>query len=261
MRIKATNLLIADDNKEFTAILAAFLGKDPSFKIVGIAHDGEAALKLINQFKPDVIVLDIIMPYLDGIGVLERVRNIFNGYSPKVIMFSAVGQDNYISKAIKLGAGYYFMKPFDMTQLSAKIKELALAKETNSETDNKNESFLRQRSNLIDEVLREFGINERLKGYVYLKDAISFVIEEPSSKRKYTTELYPFIAEKHNTKPENVERSIRNCIDVAFKCNSILEESMLIGKNGEPIKPSNSKFIELALGKYNERRVLEKNEK
>ncbi len=260
MRVKAITLVIADDNQEFAAILNAFLSKDPSFRILGIAHDGESALKLINQYKPDVIVLDIIMPYLDGIGVLERVRNIFNGYKPKVIMFSAVGQDHYISQAIKLGADYYFMKPFDMTQLTRKINELSLSKESHDES--KNKSFLRQRNNLIDEILHEMGINERLKGFVYIKDAISIVIEDPSLKRKYTTELYPFIAKSHDTKPKNVERSIRNCIDIAYKCMPIVTDESIENQNAErPVKLSNSKFIENVLQRYNERRVSDGNEK
>jgi len=259
MKSRVISILIADDNKEFTAVLTAFFRKDSTFKIVGVCHDGEEALKQIRQNKPDVIILDIIMPYLDGIEVLGRIKNMMAGYDPRIVVFSAVGQDSYTSKAIDLGADFYFVKPFDMTLLSSRIKEL-FDKKHQSSLKNKPNQIINTKDDehdigLMDEVLYGLGVPKRLKGYNYIKEAAEMIAENPNLRRKYTTDIYPAIALKHETKPENVERAIRNVIEVAHKSN--FRDSVKFfefTKDGELIKPSNSKFVELILNTVLEKR-------
>ena len=99
-------VLIADDNYEFGMTLKNYLVNDESVEIVGMARDGEEAYSDIVRLKPDVALLDVIMPHLDGIGVLEKLNQSKLEKNPIKIMVSAVGQDKITQKAIALGADY-----------------------------------------------------------------------------------------------------------------------------------------------------------
>ena len=115
-------VLIADDNKEFTMTLSSYLENEEEFQIIGIAKDGNEAYELAVQLKPDILLLDVIMPHLDGLGVLEKLYNTQLEKMPLSIILSAVGQDKITQKAISLGTQYYIVKPFDLEELLARIE-------------------------------------------------------------------------------------------------------------------------------------------
>ncbi|MBE6058125.1 sporulation transcription factor Spo0A, partial [Clostridium sp.] len=118
------NVIIADDNKEFCNILSDYLLNQRDIMVTGIANDGVEALKLVEEKKPDLIILDIIMPHLDGLGVLEKLNSIDITPMPRVIVLSAVGQDKITQRAINLGADYYVVKPFDMDVFTKRIRQM-----------------------------------------------------------------------------------------------------------------------------------------
>ena len=117
-------VLVADDNSDFTMTLSSYLEKEEQIQIVGIAKDGNEAYEKALELKPDILLLDIIMPHLDGLGVLEKLGETNLEKSPLVIILSAVGQDKITQKAISLGAQYYIVKPFDINVLIKRMKEL-----------------------------------------------------------------------------------------------------------------------------------------
>ena len=129
-------VLIADDNEEFSKTLATYLTNQEDMEIIGMAKDGTEALDIIKEKSPDVAILDVIMPHLDGIGVLERIN-----YSksltkkPLCIMLSAVGQDKITGKALALGAEYYVVKPFDIELLIQRIREIKNFKPKGSKSE------------------------------------------------------------------------------------------------------------------------------
>ena len=123
MREKIT-VLIADDNQEFSTTLATYLKNQEDMVVVGRAKDGNEALDMVSSLMPDVLLLDVIMPHLDGIGVLEQMNMIKLNKKPICIMLSAVGQDKVTQRAIELGAEYYVVKPFDIDLLITRIREL-----------------------------------------------------------------------------------------------------------------------------------------
>ena len=123
MKEKIT-VLISDDNVEFANILSSYLEKDEEIVIIGRAKDGEEALEMITAMRPDIVLLDVIMPHLDGLGVLERLNTMNLDRRPICIMLSAVGQDKITQKAKSLGAQYYVVKPFDIEVLIQRIKEI-----------------------------------------------------------------------------------------------------------------------------------------
>ena len=121
-------VLIADDNQEFSKTLSSYLEAQPDMEVIGMARDGNEAVEMITNTNPDVVLLDVIMPHLDGLGVLENINIIKNEKKPMCIMLSAVGQDKITQQAINLGAEYYVVKPFDIELLIKRIRELKFYK-------------------------------------------------------------------------------------------------------------------------------------
>ena len=117
-------ILIADDNNDFAATLTGYIEQEDDLEIIGKARDGLEAIDMIRLLEPDIVLLDVIMPHLDGLGVLERVLNNKLRKEPLFIMLSAVGQDKITQRAIELGAQYYIVKPFDINLLIKRMKEL-----------------------------------------------------------------------------------------------------------------------------------------
>lgn len=122
MKEKST-IFIADDNTEFVSALVAFLNEEEDFEVVGTANDGRTAIEEIQSLKPDVVLLDIIMLHVDGIGVLEKL-NEMSDINPVCIMMSAVGQEKVTTRSMALGAQYYIIKPFEMDILTKRIRDL-----------------------------------------------------------------------------------------------------------------------------------------
>ena len=199
-------VLISDDNNEFANTLSSFLEKDSAIQIMGIANDGEEALKLIEEIQPDVVLLDVIMPHLDGLGVLERINAMNLNNRPICIMLSAVGQDKITQRAIELGAQYYVVKPFDIQVLIKRIKELKnlgpvtptrnnyVMKEQKQQYieipygETKNEEALEA---LVTNVIHEVGVPAQIKGYQYLREAIMMVVNNIDIINQITKQLYP----------------------------------------------------------------------
>ncbi|AIS52391.1 stage 0 sporulation protein A [Thermoanaerobacter kivui] len=244
---------IADDNKEFTTILAEYLSAQENIEVVGTASDGNQALELIKNHSPDLLILDIIMPYLDGIGVLEKI-NEEQLKKPKILILSAVGQEKITQRAIALGADYYILKPFDLEMLSKRISELM-----EPELDVVSKTVLpviKSKKNydleaMITEIIHDVGVPAHIKGYMYLRDAISLVISNMEYLNSVTKMLYPKIAEKYNTTPSRVERAIRHAIEVAWSRGKTEVLNDLFGYtiNDEKGKPTNSEFIALIADK------------
>ncbi|MBC8062099.1 MAG: sporulation transcription factor Spo0A [Clostridiaceae bacterium] len=247
-------VLIADDSREFSSILNEYLENQADFKVVGIARDGLEALKHVANCEPDVLILDIIMPNLDGIGVMEKINSMTNTKLPKTIVLSAVGQDKFIQRAINLGAEYYVVKPFDLDVLGNRIRQLvsldSAVVETpmNSTMKFKNEKSLSISNNLevkITDIMHQLGVPAHIKGYKFLREAIQMVVKDVDLLSAVTKELYPSIAIKNNTTPSRVERAIRHGIEVASSRGDVDIIYNLFGYriSGGKAKPTNSEFI------------------
>jgi two-component system response regulator (stage 0 sporulation protein A) len=250
-----TKILIADDNREFCKLLEEFLKNENDFEVVDIAYNGQEALEKIEAKNPDVLILDIIMPHLDGLGVLEKLQ--FKKLSPKVIVLSAVGQDKITQRAVALGADYYIVKPFDMQVLVQRVRQLTQTGlvYNNSYIDVTEQSkIVREEKNIdveITNIIHEIGVPAHIKGYFYLREAILMVIEDMDLLGAVTKELYPSIAEKYKTTPSRVERAIRHAIEVAWNRGCVDTINTLFGYtiHADKGKPTNSEFIAMVADK------------
>jgi two-component system response regulator (stage 0 sporulation protein A) len=250
---------MADDNREFTHLLSEFIGEQDDMEVVAVAYNGNDVLRTIEQQRevPDVLILDIIMPHLDGLGVLERLREMNLNPMPKIIMLTAFGQENITQKAVQLGASYYILKPFDMEVLTNRIRQLVgvpSLTSTSHTPSRTNVVQLPKGKNLdanITTIIHEIGVPAHIKGYQYLREAITMVYNNIEILGAITKTLYPAIAEKYKTTPSRVERAIRHAIEVAWTRGNIDSISFIFGYtiNISKAKPTNSEFIAMVADK------------
>ncbi len=252
---KKIKVLIADDNKEFCDILNEYLVTQADLEVVGIANDGLQALDLMTVKKPDVVILDIIMPHLDGLGVLEKLSDLNLKTVPKIIILSAVGQDKITQRAINLGADYYLVKPFEFETFMRRIRQIVsndMGVVKSSKNVHKGEFVISAESNenkslesKITKIIHEVGIPAHIKGYIYLREAITMVVDNMDLLSAVTKELYPRIATEFNTTPSRVERAIRHAIEVAWTRGERESIDKLFSYNGNAHakKPTNSEFV------------------
>jgi len=261
-------ILIADDNADFVTTLVEHLGKENDMEVIGIARDGKEAYEKVLSSKPDVLLLDVIMPYLDGLGVLEKLNVLTMEKMPTCIMLSAVGQTKITQKAISLGAEYYVVKPFDIEVLINRIRDIKNYKPTPtstsencyamkeaktkyielSEIDKKNQENLEA---LVTNVIHEIGVPAHIKGYQYLREAIMMVVQDIDVINQITKQLYPEIAGRYKTTPSRVERAIRHAIEVAWSRgkNDAVENIFGYTVSAAKGKPTNSEFIAMIADK------------
>ncbi len=233
-------VILADDNKEFCEIFRDYISRHADLELVGVAHNGVEVLDLVEELKPDVLVLDIIMPHLDGIGVLERLVRDEAG-RPKVIMLTAFGQEPVTQRVVELGADYYVLKPFNLDVLADRIRQLSSSARPLVQAPARARNIEVEVTNIIHEV----GIPAHIKGYFYLRDAIMMVINRVDYLGAITKELYPAVAAKYDTTPSRVERAIRHAIEVAWNRGNIDAINKLFGYtiSHDRGKPTNSEFI------------------
>ncbi|WP_372995611.1 sporulation transcription factor Spo0A [Lutispora sp.] len=261
MDFSKIKILIADDNKDFCSILSEYLEMQDDFEIVGTAKDGIEALDLITSKLPDVVILDIIMPHLDGLGVLEKLNSMKLEKIPKIIILSAVGQDKITQKSLALGAEYYVVKPFDMDVFAKRIRETMgliysspdrkVLLQSSSVINASSGISSQDLESAITGIIHEIGVPAHIKGYIYLREAITMVVNNIELLSAVTKELYPSIARKYNTTSSRVERAIRHAIEVAWGRGRVDVINNLFGYtiHNDKGKPTNSEFIAMVADK------------
>ncbi len=245
-----TKILVVDDSQEVREKLSNVLKDMPEIELIGTAANGMCAIDMIATKKPDLVLLDIIMPQLDGFGVMEYL--IEHNMMPEVIVISALTQENFIFRALNLGAKYYIAKPFESENIKNRIRDvISLKKGTtplNFKQDARPSTSLDEK---ISSVFISIGIPAHIKGYHFLREAVKMVVENPDSINRITKELYPGIARKFTTSSSKVERAIRHAIEVAWTRGKIENINELFGFKvyGKNDKPTNGEFIALIADK------------
>ncbi len=253
------NVAIADDNNRVVQLLDHIVSSDSELEVVGKAENGEELVEIIKQKEPDVVLLDIIMPKVDGLSVMERVNQDKNiKKHPAFIVITAVGQEKITEDAFNLGADYYILKPFDNDMVINRIKHTRVSRDRNftevrkvNAYESKQEYMDRNLETDVTNIIHEIGVPAHIKGYQYLRDAIIMSVGDMEMLNSITKILYPTIAKKHQTTPSRVERAIRHAIEVAWSRGKMDTIDELFGytvSTGKG-KPTNSEFIALIADK------------
>ena len=253
------NIAIADDNERMVNLLGTLIKDDNELELVGQADNGKDIYEIIKEKEPDVVLLDIIMPKVDGLTVMEKVNQDSSMKKhPAFIVISAVGQERITEDAFNLGARYYIMKPFDNEMILNRIKHFKNAgigknreMRRNGTLEQIREVPVRNLEMDVTDIIHEIGVPAHIKGYQYLRDAIIMSVEDMEMLNSITKILYPTIAKKHQTTSSRVERAIRHAIEVAWSRGKMDTIDELFGytvSTGKG-KPTNSEFIALIADK------------
>jgi two-component system response regulator (stage 0 sporulation protein A) len=259
------SILVADDNPDFANMIVDCLEDEEDMEVIGRAKDGKEACDMIINTEPDIALLDVIMPYMDGLGVLEKIQKADMKKKPICIMLSAVGQSKITQKAIDLGAEYYIVKPFDIELLIQRIRDIKNYQPSPSqncfinreikapyiEISDRNKNPEDSLEALVTNVIHELGVPAHIKGYQYLREAIIMVINDIDVINQITKQLYPDIAHKFKTTPSRVERAIRHAIEVSWARGEQTSIENIFGYtiSAAKGKPTNSEFIAMIADK------------
>lgn len=251
-------IAIADDNEKMLNIMGKVLAEQNDFEVVGMATNGLEIINIIKDKQPDIVLLDIIMPQIDGLTVMEKVKTDKDvTKEPTFIVISAVGRESVTEDAFNMGATYYIMKPFDNQML---INRIRYVKSNKKLLDNKRAALVTDNSEAVSdrsleaditEIIHDIGIPAHIKGYQYLRDSIMLSVKDNDVINSITKILYPTIAKKYQTTSSRVERVIRHAIEVAWNRGNTDTLNGLFGytiSNGKG-KPTNSEFIALIADK------------
>ena len=229
-------VLLADANEEFRGLLRNAIERSGEFTVVGSAGDGMEAVRLIGQYRPELVVMDVVLPGLDGLGVLKQLKD--RGDAAKVIMLSAFCGDRVVAEAMELGASYFLPKPFETEALLDRMHSVfgqPAAPESGSGT----------LKNMVTSIIHEIGVPAHIKGYQYLREAIIIAVDDMDVINAVTKVLYPEVAKRFATTPSRVERAIRHAIEVAWDRGDLetLQKYLGYTVSNAKGKPTNSEFI------------------
>lgn len=258
--MKKIKVLLADDSLDFATLMKQNLEFHENIEVVGIAGDGLEAVEMTKQLQPDILILDIVMPKLDGIGTVEKLNE--ENIQVKTIMLSAMlssaKQERLTSLLVSLGVDYLMAKPFDVNSLIKRIFQMVgdtdTFENTNTQSSFKNHSnnstiFINEDNfeSKITNIMQVIGIPAKLKGYQYIREAILLSIENEDTSSKITKDIYPPIAKKFNSTPSRVERAIRHALEISWNNNGQSISNLLFGNSymfgGK--RPTNAEFIAL----------------
>lgn len=246
-------LIIADDNNNLRQQLEEYFSMREEFEVVGVASDGIEAFELLKTANADAMLLDVIMPRMDGFAVLQKWNELKDHANTQIILLTALGRDDFISRAMEMGGAYYIVKPFDMEASAQRILDLCHREPAQTMTvsvapagDN-SVSGEEQLANLFLSI----GIPAHIKGYGYLREAVRMVLDQPEMINRITKELYPGIARHFGTTPSKVERAMRHAIEVAWSRGRLENINQIFGYRvfEAEDKPTNGEFIALIADK------------
>jgi len=257
---KNIKVVLADADKLYISSLAEFLNYQEGIEVVQYCNDGLSTFESIEINLPDVVVMDVVLPGIDGIAILERAKKLKT--PPIFIVITSINKDLIARECMTLGAEYYMIKPVDFPTLADRIKSINRERYTNVSTlaaavsapasakkADDGESI--DIEILVTQIIHEVGIPAHIKGYQYLRHAIMMVIENLEIINSITKKLYPNVAKKYNTTASRVERAIRHAIEVAWDrgdtdvLNSFFGYTIANSKG----KPTNSEFIAMIADK------------
>ena len=241
---KKIKVLLADPSDDYRGMVSTQFQNELDLELIGSTADGLQVLRLAQEKRPDVIVLDILLANLDGIDVMRRLGEM--GVNTSYIVASSFYRDSVISEAAAVGASYFMLKPFNAGTLMEKIR--GVSGKTGLKTGPVHEIPSRQEQSLesiVTEVIHEIGVPAHIKGYKYLREAIILTVKDMEVINAVTKILYPEVAKKFNTTPSRVERAIRHAIEVAWDRGDLEVLQKFFGYTVSNIKgkPTNSEFI------------------
>ena len=252
-------VLIADPNEDVRTLLRDLFSREEDITVTGYAADGLEAVERIGELDPDVVLLELVLPRLDGLGVLRKLPE--TERRPAVLVMTGFVTPQVVSESAELGASYFISKPCESAELLQRIRQLGRARRQPRPAGAKGTPVPAVRSepsleSVVTEIIHEIGVPAHIKGYQYLREAILLTIHDMDAINAVTKVLYPEVARKYATTPSRVERAIRHAIEVAWDRGDVETLQKFFGYTVSGIKgkPTNSEFIAMIADHLNLRK-------
>ncbi len=241
-------LMVVDDNKEFCWTVRDYAEMQTDIEFVGSAHDGLTALDMIKLKRPDIIILDNVMPELDGLGVLSHLQNFPESDRPRIVTVTACPTEAFLANVYKLGANYVMSHKIDVNEILDRCRMVMTTTPVVAEPEKLCVEDIESR---VTSIIHDVGVPAHIKGYSYLRYSIVSVIRDGRLIESITKLLYPAVAKEFNTSPSRVERAIRHAIEVAWDRGDTDTLNSIFGFtiNQAKGKPTNSEFIAMIADK------------
>lgn len=254
-------VVIADSDERMSQELAEYLNQQEDVEVIKVCKNGYSALNVVKEMKPDMLLLDLILPGMDGIAVLEETVRLEQ--APSIVVTSALDNSKMINCACALGADFYICKPYELCNVHERIVQIGgrqgySIQRGNEEVKRETAGAVRrmkQNYNLeakVTSAIRALGIPAHIKGYQYIREGVLLALKDDNMLSYITKYLYPTIAKKYNTTSSSVERAIRHAIGVAWERENAEAIAKLYGYSyiSEQNKPTNSEFLSLIVDKF-----------
>jgi len=230
-------VILADANEEFRMMLQETIEKTGEFDVVGSTGDGTEVWKLLTEKKPQLLLSDILLPSLDGFGLLDRMTELAE--KPKTILVSALYRDQIVAQAMAKGVAFFMPKPCELESLIDRMRQVC------EQTVVSGESEVEALEREVTAVIHEVGVPAHIKGYQYVREAIVIAVQDMDVINAVTKVLYPEVAHRYGTTPSRVERAVRHAIEVAWDRGDLETLQRYFGYtvNSTKGKPTNSEFI------------------
>ena len=230
---KVIRVFIADPSREFISLLADVLDREEDFAVVGTALRGDLALERLRGCRADLLLCDLLLPGLDGLSLLRRLRA--EGNLPHVIVVSGFYNDR-IARIVSALADNYLQKPCRIEDLLCHMRE--------SVRGNAGTVGLPYDA-VITKILIDFGLMPHLDGFRYLREGLLRTLADRTLLRGVTKSLYRDIAKCFGTNAACVERSIRAAIEQAWNRYTPAERRQRFGRLFDAYEkaPSNVPFL------------------
>lgn len=248
---KKIRVVIADPNEDYRKLLSEALSSEGDIEVAGTAGDGNKALEIIMQRKPDVLISDVILSGMDGLGLLEKLGSLDAKDKPHVLIMSGFSNDHVLSSVMSLGAEFFLQKPCDFGAVASRIRGIAGQGKSSGTGVRKVRRSRENLETIVTDIIHEVGIPAHIKGYQYLREAIILTVNNMDIINAVTKVLYPEVAKKFGTTPSRVERAIRHAIEVAWDRGDVETLQRFFGYTVSNVKgkPTNSEFIALIADK------------
>ena len=250
--MQGMRILVVDDHSALRETMTEALAVQQDVAAVDAASNGAEALRLLGERSYDVMVTDIVMPVMDGYTLMQEMRRMALSPAPKVIVATSLARDDFVMRAVELGAKFYLVKPFEIESLMGHIRRLARGEELpppmREPSGEPREQSLDER---LGSLFLTIGIPAHIKGYQFLRCGVKMVIEQPDRINRITKELYPSIARQFGTTASKVERAIRHAIEVAWNRGRVDTLNRAFGCRvcTPEDKPTNGEFIAMLADK------------
>ena len=246
--METVKIMMADSNGSLRRIVKEYFLKKYDVEWAGDAADGRQALEMVREADPDLMILDAVLPRMDGYAVLEGLSR--TGAHTRVLVLTALHSEDAIEHAMSLGASYYMLKPFDLENLYQRCVEIARRSGLMTEYE-PDAPEPRSDEEKVTNLFMALGIPAHIKGYLYLREAVRMVMEDQGLINRITKELYPGVAKRHDTTASKVERAMRHAIEVAWNRGRVDNINKLLGCQvfSQNDRPTNGEFIAMVADK------------